>query len=266
MQIVGTLPDRDRPLVFWYPGKGSERNVVSLDSVQSVYLWGYTRLPTAGFNPAGEARLDGLQARALDTARIVLLGHRQADRSDAPDRDAGIATRPVRSDDSRNGPSCSRWYTGTRGSPCASRLKECGVVPRTFVMACLVMLPLMLPSCSRVQGNKPIVNDRMTIDYAYRPATLDDAVGIAAAVIVGRAQFARTTYRAEADVVRTVYAFTIADIIRNHPNLAGKSKVDVYQLGGDIDEELHQARKSHRVFLYSLRDKTSCCSWPGTTT
>jgi hypothetical protein len=101
MQIIGTLPDRDRPLVFWYPGKGSERNVVSLDSVQSVYLWGYTRLPTAGFSPADEARLDApSRQRALDTARIVLLGHRQADidRMRRAIDDAGIATHPVRSD------------------------------------------------------------------------------------------------------------------------------------------------------------------------
>jgi hypothetical protein len=101
MQIIGTLPDRDRSLVFWYPGKGSERNLVSLDSVQSVYLWGYTRLPDAGFGPASEPRLDApSRKRALETARIVLLGHRQSD-IDGMRRaldEAGIATRPVRSD------------------------------------------------------------------------------------------------------------------------------------------------------------------------
>jgi hypothetical protein len=101
MQIVGNLPDRDRPLVFWYPGNAGDRNLLSLDSVQSVYLWGYTRLANVGFGPASEPRLDvPSRKRALETARIVLLGHRQSDidRMRRALDQAGIATRPVRSD------------------------------------------------------------------------------------------------------------------------------------------------------------------------
>ena len=101
MQIVGALPDRDRPLVFWYPGNAGDRNLLSLDSMQSVYLWGYTRLSNAGFNPASEPRLDApSRKRALETERIVLLGHRPSDidRMRRALDEAGIATRPVRSD------------------------------------------------------------------------------------------------------------------------------------------------------------------------
>ena len=101
MQIVGDLPDRDRALVFWYPGNAGDRNLLPLDSVQSVYLWGYTRLPNVGFGPASDPHLDApSRKRALDTTRIVLLGHRQADidRMRRALDEAGIASRPARSD------------------------------------------------------------------------------------------------------------------------------------------------------------------------
>jgi hypothetical protein len=100
MQIIGGLPDKDRPLVFWYPGKG-KGDLISLDSVQSIYLWGYSRLPDSGFNPPSEPRLEAAsRTRALDTPRIVLLAHYQAeiDRMRQALDDAGIATSLVRSD------------------------------------------------------------------------------------------------------------------------------------------------------------------------
>ncbi|HEX9366960.1 MAG TPA: hypothetical protein VF921_10040 [Vicinamibacterales bacterium] len=101
IRIIGDLPDRDKSLVFWYPEKGGGRTVMSLDSVQSVYLWGYSRLPNVGFDEDHEPRLDASsRMRVLGTARIVLMGYRQSDidRMRRALDDAGIVTRSIRSD------------------------------------------------------------------------------------------------------------------------------------------------------------------------
>lgn len=101
MRVVGGLPDRDRSLVFWYPTKGGDRNVMSLDSVQSVYLWGYSRLANTGFDDAHAPLLDApSRTRILGAARLVLLARRQSDidRMRRALADAGITTRDVRSD------------------------------------------------------------------------------------------------------------------------------------------------------------------------
>ena len=122
------------------------------------------------------------------------------------------------------------------------------MVSRALARAALVVLATTLPSagCSS-ESKKPIVMDWMTVDYTSRPATLDETVRSTDAIIVGRAQFSRTDHN-ESRTLRTVYAVTIADLIRSHPALTGKRRIEVYQIGGDIDEGNRIKRQVQRGF------------------
>ena len=99
MHIVGSLPDRDQPIVFWYPAEQHQPGAryFSLDSVQSTYLWGFTRLAGANGLPV----LDAVSRNQLNQAsRIVLLakGQGEIERHRRSLDDAGVVTRTIEDD------------------------------------------------------------------------------------------------------------------------------------------------------------------------
>jgi hypothetical protein len=96
MKTIGRLPDWNGPIVFLY-GEQYEgwRPSLSLNSVQSTYLWGYTRLDGSVLD---EQRLDVEAAKRLRQAsKIVLLGHQQQeiDRYGRMLVAAGIVTKTI---------------------------------------------------------------------------------------------------------------------------------------------------------------------------
>jgi len=96
------------------------------------------------------------------------------------------------------------------------------------------------------QSKKPVVNDEVIVDYLWRPATLDEAAASADAIVVGKAGVSRM-YLPDKSVWRTVFQVTINDVIRDHPALT-KPNVDVYLIGGDVDEGTRIRRVSSRGF------------------
>jgi hypothetical protein len=73
LQLMHKIPrySESGTVLFWYKNKGAD----DINSVQSTYLWGYSRLNTTRMDDPGMPSLSGEQIRVLGGARsVVLLG------------------------------------------------------------------------------------------------------------------------------------------------------------------------------------------------
>ena len=99
MDVVESLPNPGLRIAFWYPidVKAKGDKYLSFKSVQSVYLWAYTRL-----TGTKDVRTldDDARKRLNDAARVVLLGYDQTDIDEERRRldEAGAVMRPIAED------------------------------------------------------------------------------------------------------------------------------------------------------------------------
>jgi hypothetical protein len=109
-------------------------------------------------------------------------------------------------------------------------------------------LVILVAPVAVLTQDKPTRNAEMIVDYSPPPATLDELVEGADAVVVGSIQSVRT-YQPPIPYasVRLLYTVEISEVLRIHAALNG-SVVQVYRFGGDIDQGDHVTRKVERDF------------------
>ena len=90
---------------------------------------------------------------------------------------------------------------------------------------------------------KPIMSLAIIVDYVAPPATLDDAVNGAAAIVIATVGEERTVQPVinGADP-RLVYTVTVSQVLRPHRNLT-LPQFNLYRFGADVDAGDHIVRK-----------------------
>jgi hypothetical protein len=112
----------------------------------------------------------------------------------------------------------------------------------------ILMLSSLLASGIAFTQSKPSVDAEMIVDYLAPPTTLDEAVQLSDAVVLGSIRSVRTYQPPIAyAAVRLLYTVEVSDVLRSHSNLTVPI-VQVYRFGGDIDEGDHVTRKTERDF------------------
>ncbi|HLQ44727.1 MAG TPA: hypothetical protein VK137_08370, partial [Planctomycetaceae bacterium] len=91
------------------------------------------------------------------------------------------------------------------------------------------------PALLTQSATKPVVTSEIIVDYVAPPATLDEAVQAAAAIVIAAAETERT-YQPPIDgaSTRLICRMRVVNILRTHQALTA-GEVDVYRMGGDTD-------------------------------
>jgi hypothetical protein len=107
---------------------------------------------------------------------------------------------------------------------------------------------IMIASSAALTQTKPTVTSEMIVDYLRPPATLEEAVQSADAIIIASIVSAETYQPPVGGAgARLLYTVQISDVLRNHQNL-GAPTAQVYRFGGDMDQGDYVIRKTERGF------------------
>lgn len=99
------------------------------------------------------------------------------------------------------------------------------------------------------QSSKPVRSETLNIDYARTPPTVEEAVGSAAAVIVGSIRESRNHPANGGKYIdRTLLTVDVSDVIASDGRVVAPSTIEVVRFGAETDKGDYIDRKEEAGF------------------